>query len=701
MAQKLTPPGKKSTPKRRTPTKASRAAANTKSILHYFSPKSTPKNKQSPLNLSLEKKQLDMALQSASSASSIHTISDRNRELVSKAVMKLQFISDSKQAYSKSTDSPDSRGEAKRKRTLNAALAKQDVPSRTKVNDTDTSATDNSESSNSSNDFLSLKKKVKISPSTTCNGNQSAREASDEHNSNSKKHSNEVSITAKMESNTQQNQEKKQLHMGLIRILGPNASSFTEICKSLESDSKMQTIYPLYNGAIIGRDDTRKTSTGNNSSNTQKVSIGISPDENGVSRKQLQITNIFPPKGDPNRPIRPLDKVAVSCRWDEYTFKHHWRYLEDKQFCSPYIQIFCSPDVLKPILVRRLVANNDVYIQSWDDGGEPVFENVYCVSSGQYFSLKGTCDCSFRCLHLQIENAANFTYYTMFNVWNAVGDVIQFDPQSDDAMKNTGKYMYRLVSYVPKDGEGDRFPPEETSTCIQQPMNVLSSIPVKKSPVPSSANADAPSSVKQRIKDDPSPLRHSLTDQIPIQSITIKEDPDTSMPNVKLEQDPHVKTLRAPRKGDQFRIVNTCEDYCWFRQRSQLWSIGVVERVKKNARRVGGYELKVKYSDGDCETLQYPQEDMEIIVPKEGSPTMIYTLGGIFACDSNPKSLFIGDYVECFYQNGNRGKNEWFQGRIAFISSDRKTANVAYFDGEVRMPPTIFCFNFYLESRLM
>ena len=94
--------------------------------------------------------------------------------------------------------------------------------------------------------------------------------------------------------------------LGLIRI--PSAeTTLTELCQSIHdsqnhnsqsSSSSSLSIYPLFNGAILGRNE--RITTANNSSNKKsnnnknKMNLDIPIHENGVSRKHLIVKAIHP-----------------------------------------------------------------------------------------------------------------------------------------------------------------------------------------------------------------------------------------------------------------------------------------------------------------------------------------------------------------------------------------------------------------------
>jgi hypothetical protein len=172
--------------------------------------------------------------------------------------------------------------------------------------------------------------------------------------------------------------------------------------------------------------------------------------------------------------------------------------------------------------------------------------------------------------------------------------------------------------------------------------------------------------------------------QVPMRSTSREGGSNLSVGKLSasaVNENSEVQSMRIPRKGDQIRTVDRFQKDLFANSASKFWSIGVVQSLKR--RKSGLYTIKVKYSDGASESMEFPHEDIEIIVATTGSPNIVCALNGHFAYASNPDSLFIGDYVECFYQDGNRGDDKWWQGRIAHIDKDRANVNVAYFDNEV------------------
>ena len=191
-----------------------------------------------------------------------------------------------------------------------------------------------------------------------------------------------------------------------------------------------------------------------------------------------------------------------------------------------------------------------------------------------------------------------------------------------------------------------------------------------------------PTKAMEAIEGPEAPTKTST--QVSMSSMSREGGSDPSvgkLPTSAANEHASVQSMQMPRKGDQIRTANRFQEDLFAKSVSKFWSIGVVQSVKR--RGSGLYTIKVTYSDGASELMEFPNEDIEIIVATTGSPNIVCALNGHFAYASNPDSLFIGDYVECFYQDGNRGDDKWWQGRIAHINKDGTSVNVAYFDNEV------------------
>ncbi len=150
---------------------------------------------------------------------------------------------------------------------------------------------------------------------------------------------------------------------------------------------------------------------------------------------------------------------------------------------------------------------------------------------------------------------------------------------------------------------------------------------------------------------------------------------------------------KAPKAGDLVRVLYK-QQGMFSAVTEELWAMAEVLNVRKASKsKVPGYLLSIKYSDNQEEEVEYPDQDVEIITRAAGSNSFVYeTVDGSFACDKNPSSLMVGDYVECLHQDG-KFKGRWYAGRVASTSLCGEKIDVAYFDGEVSYM-TILRFNF-------
>ena len=246
-------------------------------------------------------------------------------------------------------------------------------------------------------------------------------------------------------------------------------------------------------------------------------------------------------------------------------------------------------------------------------------------------------------------------------------------------MKPTGRYVYRLVCYAQ-----ERYDDSKKEERIVGSLAIPR--PFKITPESSTDNGSKTVALGRRMKEEESSsLYESVLNNSPSHYI---HDSNDSIPNIKsdsymdsnMKEHSKMDRERAPRIGDSIRVVNLYMNDLFQDQGKLLWTLGVVTDLEMG--RDGVYSLNVKYSDGLTDNQTYPHEDVDIIVPKENSLSTINTLSGSFAYDSNPSSLLMGDYVECYYQNG-KDNGRWWQGRITFVSIDGSYANVAYFDGQV------------------
>jgi len=182
-------------------------------------------------------------------------------------------------------------------------------------------------------------------------------------------------------------------------------------------------------------------------------------------------------------------------------------------------------------------------------------------------------------------------------------------------------------------------------------------------------------------------------------------------PNVRVLQPPVLSTdavetpahipVPVPKAGDQFRFQFRQKDL--FTKAQMMWFIGTAVSVNQKNRDGKGCSLQIQWSDQTIEDFEYPNAELESIVPEDVVSGSVYRVSSgnsdgastSFAYDSNPSSVAIGDYVECCYQNGS-SRGQWWPGRVASISGDGTRADVAYFDGEVRLISIVM--NYFVKS---
>ncbi len=163
--------------------------------------------------------------------------------------------------------------------------------------------------------------------------------------------------------------------------------------------------------------------------------------------------------------------------------------------------------------------------------------------------------------------------------------------------------------------------------------------------------------------------------------------------------------IKAPKVGDLVRVLYKQEGM-FSEVTEELWAMAEVLNVQKKANDKGpGYQLNIKYSDYQEDEVEYPDDDVEMIIRSSGSKSSVYETvdgsnPGSFACDKNPCSLMAGDYVECLHQNG-KFKGRWYAGRVASTSQCGEKVDIAYFDGEVRFIYSFCVLYFVSRSVLM
>ena len=166
--------------------------------------------------------------------------------------------------------------------------------------------------------------------------------------------------------------------------------------------------------------------------------------------------------------------------------------------------------------------------------------------------------------------------------------------------------------------------------------------------------------------------------------------------------------LRPPQKGDRFRTFYGRADDVFGKEteRARGYFFGTVAAVsvigppKSKSQQTSTptpaaltyYKLKIQFDDkSEPVTFDYPSygdedEDgtaissLERLVPSgEGPHLWMGEITGDFAGDTNPARLDVGDLVFCNYQN----QPCRYRGRIAAVSEDGRSCDIAYDDNEV------------------
>jgi len=79
--------------------------------------------------------------------------------------------------------------------------------------------------------------------------------------------------------------------------------------------------------------------------------------------------------------------------------------------------------------------------------------------------------------------------------------------------------------------------------------------------------------------------------------------------------------------------------------------------------------IRIRFDEFTLDTFEYPSLDVErLATSKESS-------------EHYPEKFIVGDVVDGFFQDGNRGK--WYRGRVAVVDEDGGTCNIMYYDGDV------------------
>jgi hypothetical protein len=145
---------------------------------------------------------------------------------------------------------------------------------------------------------------------------------------------------------------------------------------------------------------------------------------------------------------------------------------------------------------------------------------------------------------------------------------------------------------------------------------------------------------------------------------------------------------KAPRPvliGDRIRVFYDRSDDLFGKDRegAQGYWHGSVTAVA-NGEEGTNCRIRLLFDNGDESDFDYPSEDDTIerlILCSEGpKPFLKGELTGLFAGIENPETVDVGDLVLCNYL----GQEKRYRGRIAAVSANGKSCDVAYDDGDVR-----------------
>jgi len=169
-------------------------------------------------------------------------------------------------------------------------------------------------------------------------------------------------------------------------------------------------------------------------------------------------------------------------------------------------------------------------------------------------------------------------------------------------------------------------------------------------------------------------------------SASDKQKRKTSEPNL-----PSVISTVEPKLGERFRVKFKVSYHCT--DSFHTWYFGTAIRIGMS--KAAPYQITLKYDDGTIEEETYPSKTVQKIITAENNndiesqqsdECLVYTIGDgkrkrVVAYDPNPSKLFVGDLVQCHYQNGTFN-NAWYQGRVAVVHEGGKSFDVCYFDGD-------------------
>lgn len=185
-----------------------------------------------------------------------------------------------------------------------------------------------------------------------------------------------------------------------------------------------------------------------------------------------------------------------------------------------------------------------------------------------------------------------------------------------------------------------------------------------------------------------------------------KSAPETR-PQSSLDTD-CTPTLQPPEKGNRFRVFFDKADDAFGEdtERARGYFFGTATAVrpvkiitatsnnKKSPLHALNYKITIQFDTGETEIMDYPGDANtddagatnsnvpieRIVSSSEGTNNLwMGETTGDFAGDTNPARLDVGDLVFCNYQNQRKRR---YRGRVAKVSEDGKSCDIAYDDKE-------------------
>ena len=451
------------------------------------------------------------------------------------------------------------------------------------------------------------------------------------------------------------------LELGLVRVDSPGITlqELTDFFSSLQKKESDYHIYPLFPGAILGRNVSSTTS-----SIPGKVPIDIDKSENGVSRKQIKVEEII------NSNIK--HQHSNNRRLNSY--KSQMDFVDEIQSSMPSVKISCAPDAVNPILVCKVRCNHK-YLKGKTKGKGLALRNQVDVLH------KGNS------VILQVGDAIEFDLYNRRKDVNG-GKANYVNAQ------DSGKYVYRLVGYERNENDVSlvqslRCAADNQVNKVDPPITAINidDISMSTSGMKHDIALEGKDSIKSgkpsNMAQKPPPL--DVTTETTETSVEVTPDP-TPTSSEAISKHEKISSCDiidyVPQVGDLFRIGMFDKDL-FSSKKSLKWFIGTSMSVKPKGKG-GKYILNFQFQDSETCSEEFPHECVVPIEKKQGSTyrTACYKESGLFALDTNPAELALGDFVECRFQDGAYD-GKWWYGRVAAINKDEKIVDVAYFDGNV------------------